>query len=301
MKKTHILVLLSLAFCSQPARAQEIELMMDARSERLTQSQREYISELVPKVMTYVNERRWTDVDFRGDKIQVNMQLDFLTGSDGGEFTAQAVVLSSRRIWEDGRPSQTNSVIFRALDPKWSFTYFKGQPMFYDEYQFEDLRSFIDFYMYLVIGIDFDSYELMAGTPYYQKAAMIGQRSQSSNRSSEWLGSTNQYSRMNFLGEIQNAQYESFRTALYWYFYEGLDFMATEKDEAQKSIAKALEDIADALTRTNARSLILTMWLESKSNDFCTLLDGYANRKQIISLMMQADPARSETYRRCAF
>jgi hypothetical protein len=301
MKKTRILVLLSALFCSLTASAQEITLTLEARSERLTPSQRDYLSEFTQKIMTYVNERRWTDTDFRGDKIPVNMQLDFLTGSDGGEFSAQVVIVSQRRLWEDGRPTPNSAMIFRTIDAKWSFSYYKGQPLFFDEFQFEDLRSFIDFYMYMIIALDYDSYELMAGTPYYQKASMIAQRSQSSTRSAEWLGTSNQYSRMNFLGEIQNAQFESFRTALYWYFYEGLDFMATEKEDAQKAVAKSIEDIADALTRTNARSLILTMWLESKSNEFCTLLDGYAEKKKLMTLMMQADPSRSEVYRRCSF
>ncbi len=276
-------------------------MSVEMGTENLTPSQREYIAELRDKLMAYVNERRWTDVDFRGDRIPVQLTLQFLTGSDGGEFSAQAVIVSQRRTWQEGRPTNNTSLLLRVMDTKWTFTFFKGQPLYYDEFQFDELRSFVDFYMYLILGLDFDSYELMQGTPYYQKAASIAQRSQSSTRAVEWQGSSNQYSRMNFLGEIQNALYENFRSALYWYYYEGLDFLGTEKADAQKGIAKALDGIADVLARTNVRSLILTMWLESKAPDFCTVLDGYPDRKSLMNVLMQADPARAEVYRRCAF
>jgi hypothetical protein len=98
-----------------------------------------------------------------------------------------------------------------------------------------------------------------------------------------------------------NAQYENFRGALYWYYYEGLDFMVTEKEEAKKSVAKALEMIADILVRTNARSIILNLWLASKASEFCTLLEGYPKRAQLMSIMLQADPQRVEQYRKCNF
>ncbi len=276
-------------------------MRVDVGFERLTPSQRDYMSDFAQKLTDYVNAQRWTDVDFRGDKIPVNMQIDFMTGSDGGEFSAQVVIASQRRTWENGRPTQNTSILMRVLDPKWTFTYFKGQPLYYDEFQFEDLRSFIDFYMYLIIGMDFDSYELLQGTPYYQKAVSIGQRSQSGNRASEWQGSFNQFSRLNFLSELQNAQYDGFRRALYWYFYEGLDFMNTEKTEAQQAIFKAIEELADALGRSSGRSLLLTMFLESKSPDLCNLLEGHSRRKELMNTMMQADPPRAEMYRRCGF
>ena len=49
--------------------------------------------------------------------------------------------------------------------------------------------------------------------------------------------------------------------------YEGIDFIDTEKEMAQTAISKAIENIADILARTNARSLLLTMWLESHSRN----------------------------------
>ena len=101
--------------------------------------------------------------------------------------------------------------------------------------------------MLLALGMDFDSYEPLAGSPYYQKALTIAQRSQSTRNAAEWQGQSNQYSRMNFLSELMNAQYERFREGLYWYYYEGLDFLETEPEFARRAVAKALEAGARAV------------------------------------------------------
>ena len=296
-----VLTIAAVMLCMFPVRAQEIDLSVDITMDALSPSQKDYLSEFQQKMLDYVNDNRWTEVDFYGDRIPVRMSVNFNSGTDGGEFVAQVVIDAQRRTWKDGRPTQATSLTLRILDQKWSFSYIKGQPLIHDEYQYNEIASFIDFYIYLILGVDFDSYEPLQGSDYYQKALTVAQRSQTAQRAQEWRGQTNQYSRLNFIAELLNAQYEGFRTGLYWYYYEGLDFIETEKDIAQQSLAKALENVADVMTRTSGRSLLLTMWLDAKSSEFCRLLDGYANRGKVMSAMVTADPARSEVYRQCMF
>ncbi|HOJ03047.1 MAG TPA: DUF4835 family protein [Bacteroidota bacterium] len=281
--------------------AQEIDFTAEVTMDALSPSQKDYLSEFRQRLMDYVNDHRWTDVEFYGDRIPVRMSINFISGTDGGEFSAQVVVDAQRRTWKDGRPTQATSLILRIMDPKWSFNYIKGTPFVHDEYQYNEIVSFIDFYIYLILGIDFDSYEPLQGSPYYQKALNVAQRSQTGRQAQEWRGQSNQYSRLNFIAELLNAQYENFRSSLYWYYYEGLDFIETDKDLAQKAISRALEDLVEILNRTSARSLLLTMWLEAKSSEFCKLLDGYSNRGKVMSALVTADPARSEVYRQCMF
>lgn len=295
---TLILALLILSG-SAAIHAQEIELTTEITMDALTPSQKDYLSEFEQKLKNYVNDHRWCDIEFYGDKIPVRMSVNFLTGTEAGDYTAQVVIDAQRRTWKDGRPTQQTSLTFRAMDAKWSISYIKGTPFIHDEYQYNDIASFIDFYMYVIIGMDFDSYEPLMGTPYYSKALTIAQRSQSSRQSAEWQGQSNQYSRMNLISELLNAQYEKFREALYWYFYEGIDFIETEKEMAQKAIAKAIENVADILARTNARSLLLNMWLDSKSSEYCKLLEGSSQRGRLMNLMAQVDPARQQIYRQC--
>ena len=183
---------LALLLAASPATAQEIELTTEITMDILTPAQKDYLSDFEQKLKNYVNDHRWCDVEFYGDRIPVRMSVNFLSGTDAGEFSAQVVVDAQRRTWKDGRPTQLTSLIFRAMDAKWSFSYVRGTPFTHDEYQYNEITSFIDFYMYVILGMDFDSYELLMGTPYYSKALTIAQRSQSSRQAGEWQGQSNQ-------------------------------------------------------------------------------------------------------------
>jgi len=299
MLKPFSLLLFLIMLAASPLQSQEIDLTTEVTMDILTPSQKDYLGDFEQKLKDYVNSHRWCDVEFYGDRIPVRMSVNFLSGSEAGEFSAQVVVDAQRRTWKEGRPTQLTSLIFRVMDPKWSFSYLKGTPFVHDEYQYNEIASFIDFYMYVILGMDFDSYEPLMGTPYYSKALTIAQRSQSSRQMGEWQGQSNQYSRMNLISELLNAQYEKYREALYWYFYEGIDFMETEREMAQSAVARAVENVAEILARSNARSVLLTMWLESKSSEYCKLLEGYQERPRLMNLMAQVDPARQQVYRQC--
>ncbi len=299
--KSRTILLFSLLLPVSALFAQELDVTVSVKSDALNSSQRDYIADFEGKVRDYMNTFRWTDVDFRNDKIPVSMEIFLTSATDAGDFTAQVVVASYRRIWEDDRPTDRTSLLLRVNDPKWSFNYIKGSPLYHNDFQFNAITSFLDFYANLALGLDFDSYEPLQGSTYYQKALVISQRAQATSYASEWSGDANKYSRANVLSELTNAQYEPFRNALFRYFYEGLDYLKSEQQDAQKSIAEAFNMISEVLVRTNARSLLLNMFLDSRHDELCTLLDGYPNRPAVAKNMMQADPARSEYYRKCSF
>lgn len=299
MKLKSILLCLIITFSA--VQAQELDVRVKVRKDVLTPSQRDYLEGFETIVQNYMNDFRWTDFDYRGDKISVAMEINFASATDSKDYSAQVVIVSNRRIYEDDKPTERTSILLRLNDPKWSFNYIQGTPIYHNEFQFNQIASFLDFYAYLIIGTDFDSFEPLLGSTYFQKALVISQRAQGSSSANEWAGDQGKYSRANLLTELLNAQYEPFRTGLYLYFYEGLDYLKTEQSEAQKSIAKALNDLSEILLRTNAKSILLTMFLETKSTEICNALDGYPNRPAVMRNLMQADPARSEAYRRCSF
>ena len=52
------------------------------------------------------------------------------------------------------------------------FTYYPGQTMFYN-IQFESLRSIIDYYAFMIIAGDLDTYDYLGGEPYYKRSEEI--------------------------------------------------------------------------------------------------------------------------------
>ena len=71
----------------------------------------------------------------------------------------------------------TQILVHNGLDQQYftkgvEFSYYPGKNMFYNV-QFESLRSIIDYYAFLIIAGDLDTYDLMGGETYYKKTEEI--------------------------------------------------------------------------------------------------------------------------------
>ena len=125
-------------------------------------------------------------------------------------YDAQFFLGSSRPVYK----SQKNSAMLRLFDDSWEFRYVKNQPLVHDELKFDALTSFINFYMYLVLGYDFDSYAPpLSGTPYFQKAiSFCGQAGSTKG----WdRANPPTYSKYSFVLELLDSKFESIREGMF--------------------------------------------------------------------------------------
>ena len=124
--KTILLALILLTFI---AHAQEIDLTVSVKLDMLNPSQRDYLSDFEQQVKRYMSEYRWTEVDFRGDKIPVTMEIYITSATESKDYSANVAIISYRRIFEDDRPTDRSSVLLRVNDATWSFNYLQGTPL----------------------------------------------------------------------------------------------------------------------------------------------------------------------------
>ena len=67
-----------------------------------------------------------------------------------------------------------------------TFPYSKGKSIYYSPSIFDPLSSFFDYYAYLFIGLELDTYDLFLGSSYYQKCLDLYSLSYNSSNSSTW-------------------------------------------------------------------------------------------------------------------
>src|SRR5258706_990961 len=103
------------------------------------------------------------------------------------------------------KPPKTTAVL-RLLDDSWEFDYTRYQPFIHNDISFNPLLSFVDFYMYLVLGYDFDTYGSLDGTPYFQKAMDIVSKSRGApNAGKGWdISGQSIYQRAQLIDELLN-------------------------------------------------------------------------------------------------
>lgn len=276
------------------ASAQELNCEVTVNIDNITSGQRDYLRTFEADVKKYLNNNRYTDEDLGGEKIDCSMTIFFLNGKDD-KYTAQVVVVSQRPIYTGNEKSGKNTQVIRLLDDRWDFPYVPNQPMNKDDYRFDPISSFLDYYAYLIIGLDLETYTSLSGARCFQKALNICNQATASAYATGWQSAAGSYSRFAFIDELMNMKYEPFRESFYSYHFDGLDLLATQPQAGQTVMIKSIEAIADLRKKQNPRSILVKSFFDSKYLEIADAFLTWADRG-IYDRLIAADPAHQGTY-----
>jgi hypothetical protein len=286
-----ILALLVCVFCFCSTSVGQIEAQVTVNVEKITGSSRDLLQNFAADVQSYINSNKWTSEDIGNEKIQCSITIFFVSVNGDNSYSAQLFLGSQRPVYK----SQKNTAMLRLFDDTWDFAYIKNQPLYRDETRFDPLTSFLSFYMYLVLGYDFDSYNPpLAGTPYFQKALSICNLAPTSAKG--WDRSTSTYSKLSFIEELLNAKYQPVREGMFMYNYKGIDYLSFKPVDGQKNIIAFLQKVAEFKKSVNPNSLVVKAFFDTKYQELAEFLRDYQD-KSMLQLLCSVDPAHESTYR----
>jgi hypothetical protein len=283
------LMILSLVL-TVAAAGQELDCTVTIDTELLTAEARENLSNFAAQIQNYVNSYRWTNEDLGGEKIPMTINISFQGSPRQNHYTAQAFIGSQRRIYN----SEKNTALLRVLDDKWEFDYQANQQIVHDETVFDPLLSFIDFYAYVVIGLDFESYQPRAGIPYLEKAMNVVNTARSGGKGWD-IGGPTIYSRGEYIDELLSPKYADLREAIYRYHYRGLDLFYHDEEKGKKNMLAALEKIGKIITETNQPSQVIKIFFDTKYLEIAETFKGYSD-PGVFTTLMDIDPGHRQTY-----
>ncbi|GAA5521454.1 hypothetical protein Asal01_01395 [Fodinibius salicampi] len=231
--------------------SQEIDARVTVDRSQLSNTSLSFLDNLSDEIESYINEYNWTDTDFKlQERIRLDLQITLMSTDDNFNFNAQVVVQSRRPIYNTPR----ETMLFFHNDENWTFNYTPNRSLRHDLLQFDTLTSFIDFYVYIVLGYDFDSFEELAGTPYFSEAQNILSQAQNSSATG-WDSNNNRRNRAQLVSNLLSSNYESLRSAIYEYHRLGLDRFVDHPKEARQQIIATLQKIDEAKSRTSSNFL----------------------------------------------
>lgn len=274
--------------------AQEIQAKVSLNYEALSNQYRENLISFAQQIEDYINKNKWTDINWIGPKIPVTIQIYFRSASGANRYSAQVVISSQRPIYN----SQSFALMLKVMDNNWEFTYDKNQVLYFNPNLFDPLTSFIDYYMYVILGLDSDSYEEFGGTQFFSKALSIANQGASSPYPSGWVKGEGSYNRTDFVSEILNEKFQGFRKAYFDYHYNGLDLKYEDTTIALQKLVKLINIIEDLRQKVFTRSQFLKVFFDTKHLEFCEELKNYSD-KRIFETLKRVDPAHISTYNEC--
>jgi hypothetical protein len=269
--------------------AQMVDCTVKVNYDAVSSTNRDQLRDFASDLKDYVNNYQW-GAENVPDKVKCALDVFIQRVSGENTYTAQVFVGSQRPIWG----SKKSSVVLRLMDDAWQFTYIKGRPINHNSYTYNDLTSFLDFYMYLIVGYDSDTYEKLGGAAMFHKAADIANLGRSSGDPG-WQPTTSGYSRLNLINELLSPAYEHVRIASWNYHYSGLDSLAFAPEKAYKNIVSAIEYIGKVKKLSDPRNQVIKIFFDTK---YMELADLFVNNpdKSVYNTLATVDPAHLKTY-----
>ena len=271
--------------------AQELNCTVTINTDQLQTSQKDLLSDFKNVVEDYLNKTRFVGDSWEGPKIDCSMNILFVSGTQDGNYTAQAIVTSQRNIYG----STDKSLMLKVNDNAWSFVYQKGQALYSSQSTFDPLTSFLDFYAYLIIGLDMDSYLELGGSDYFSKASGIANFGASSKFSSGWTYSSGAYNRRRLIEDLTNDAYRLFREGEFDYYY-GIDVFGLNKPLGQKYIVKLVDAIDKSKNKIDLNSVLMKTFFNAKSEEIIDRLKDYPDRYDVFLKLKRLDPAHGSKY-----
>ncbi|MDT0644356.1 DUF4835 family protein [Zunongwangia sp. F363] len=253
----------------QSMMAQELNCEIIINAEQTGQSNQSVFRTLQRSLTDFVNQSTWTNLEYE-DQERINCSMFITINSYEGEsFTGSIQVQSSRPVFG----TSMITPVFNFNDEQFNFNYREYQPLNYSANSYtSNLVSVISFYVYTIIGLDADTFELNGGTEYFEEANRIVTTAQQGN-SQGWRGADGSKSRYRLNTNLLSNTYAEFRTAMYQYHRLGLDVMHEDLQAGKLAVAESLETLESMNTR-RANSLLLRTFFDSKADEIGLIFSG---------------------------
>jgi hypothetical protein len=288
--------MIGLAVIPYTLQAQEFDCEVSVNDRQISGSSYDYISELGPAIERYINENRWTDDRYENhERIRCRMQIVLTDVDNQFNYTAEVVINMRRPVYNTMQ--ETASVILS--DNNWVFHYPRGRSLIYDELMFDDLTSFIDFYIYIMLGFDYDSFSELGGSRHFSKALDILELGQANNAQGWGRSIGSQRNRYGLISDLNNPGYEDLRRSYYQYHRLGLDQFTINQESARDVVLEAIDRISENKRRAS-RNYLFDIFFDTKYNEIVSLFQNASTQRrlQAYNLLRDADPGHSSTYER---
>ncbi|MEX2116305.1 MAG: DUF4835 family protein [Bacteroidota bacterium] len=278
-----------------PAFSQELNCDVTINVEQIPSASRDYLRDFEQLVEEYLNTYRWTNEDLGGERIQCTMNIFFLNAGSDNRYTAQVFIGSARPIYHGEDKTERETIILRLLDERWEFEFSPNRPLYHDDFQFDPLADFLDFYAYLIVGFDLETYMDGSGTPYFQKALNICNQAAGTPFAQDWQAQSVNYTRFSMVDELTNMMYQQFRIAFHKYHFDGIDLLSTDPVKGLNAMLAAVQVIADVRQKQNPRSILVKTFFDTKYQEIAESFLRYPDRS-VYRRLSDADPNHQITY-----
>lgn len=280
-------IFLALLLCMMPRlNAQELNCDVTINTDQV-QSSSSVFQTLQDAIREYMNNTHFTN-----DQYAVNERIDcrlFFTIVEytDGVMKGDLQIQSSRPVYN----STYTTTLLNFKDTKMEFAYQEGEPLNFTVNTMENqLTAILNFYAYLVIALDRDSFAPRGGEEAFDRLKMIVQMAQSSGEGG-WKAFEDKKNRAAVLSAYTDPGTSGLRDLLYDYHRTGLDEMFLSPDKGRAKITESLANLQKVYD-VDAMSVGLSMFKDAKLDELVNLYTkaSQTEREKIVELLTPLYP-----------
>jgi hypothetical protein len=261
---------MTLMLFSIKVEAQELQAKITINASRVSSVvDKKVFQTLQGALNNLLNNHKWSSETFQqNEKIVCNFMLNIAEGSDN-VYSASMIIQAARPIFN----TSYESPLINWQDENVVFKYIEYQPVVFNENRVSgsdglanNLTAILAYYVYVILGLDFDSFALKGGDPYFQKAQNIVNNAPEGRDVSGWRAFDGLRNRYWLMENLTNNRYSVFHEAFYNYYRKGFDVLYENESEARTSILGSLTQL-NTMNNDIPNSMIVPFFFQGKSSE----------------------------------
>ncbi len=282
-----------------PMLAQELNCNLVVNAQQTGNENVQVFKTLEKQLYEFVNNTRWTNKTYEThERIECSMVI-IIQSYSSDAFQASIQVQSVRPVFN----SSYSTSVYNFNDKDFNFNYLEYQNLNFNSSQFEsNLISVIGFHVYMILGMDADTFELNGGQKYYEQARDIANYSQRGNSKGWEPPKGGDQTRRVLIDNIMSNTYSEFRSALYTYHRTGLDIMASDSKAAKNVISKTIVNF-QSLNKRRPNSLLVRAFFDAKADEITDIFSSGPKVKinDLVSVLNKVAPIHSKKWQKIKF
>ncbi|MDZ4071164.1 MAG: DUF4835 family protein [Sediminibacterium sp.] len=302
MRKNWMIMIL-FACLGLGVKAQELQARVTVLSNRVTTNiDRKIFTTLQNQLTNLLNNRKWTtDAYKQNEKIECSFILNIESVVDPNIYKATLNIQAARPVYH----SSYQAALVNFQDPDVTFKYLEFQPVEFNENRVQgtdatvaNLTAVFAFYVYTILGLDYDSFSPKAGDSYFRKAQNIVVNAPEGRGISGWRifdGLRNRY----WLNEnLINTRYNRIHDVIYGYYRNGLDNLYDKEAEARKGILDALIQL-QSFGKENPNTMIQQFFMQGKYQELVGIFKKAPSveKAKAVELLSELDVINAAKYK----
>jgi hypothetical protein len=258
--------------------------------------------QLQSQLKDFLNQRKWTSDAFSNEeKIDCNFYITIESMVSLGVYEAKLSIVSNRPVYN----SAYTTPLLNMQDANFIFKYQLSQPIEFNENRVQgsdplaaNLTATLAYYIYVILGLDYDSYSLQGGKAYFNKALNIVNNAPEGSGITGWKSYDGQRNRYLLIDNFTQSGFDKLHNVLYSYYREGLDQLVEKPAVAKAAILNSLMSMQEVL-EASSNTMAVPILMQGKVTEIIGIF-GNADKsmkKQLITTLSAIDITNINKYK----